>query len=116
MKLLTALALWVTRLVVGVTALVTVWVALALTVTTYASWHLIGFLLWPFGRWVRVIGGRYLGCYPFIFALLLTIWLSALFHWAAVLENPLRTVARHCQEMLDRLARLDLGKIGGLWV
>lgn len=116
MKLIAAVGLWLARLVVGLASLVTVWAALALTVLSYVWWHLLGLALWPLGRWVRVVGGRYLGCYPFVLLLLLTIWISALFHWAAVLESPLRTVSRLCQQMLDKLAGRNLGKIGGLWV
>lgn len=79
-------------------------------------WQFVGFVTWIFGARARKFVGRWLGCYPFVYALLLVLGCAAWFHWSATGEKFKSTYASLCSNCLDKLeSDKGLAKIGGLW-
>lgn len=89
---------------------------LMLTLIAMLWWQLVGCAAWILGSRGRFHVGRWFGCYPFAYTLLLTLLVAAWFHWGATGEKIRPTFADYCANCIDRLeTEQGLAKIGGLW-
>lgn len=98
-------------------ALVVTVLGLVLPALAMLWWQLIGHAAWVLGKERGKVVGRYLGCYPFAYALLAWCHVVATFLWASDPKAGYRSqLTRVIDPVLDGLGDYPkFREIGGIW-
>ena len=106
------------RFFVAVLSLV-VMIILVPVIFVFSVWWFIvlNYGLWCFGPWIRRYGGRYLGCYPWLYLIIGFSFVVGLWRWAVKGLEVTTTVRIICGNLMNQLeANPEKTKrIGGLW-